>query len=28
MDLFLPSHPVVSELPPLWRPADCIRRWP
>jgi hypothetical protein len=28
MQLFLPSHPVVSELPPLWRPADCVRRWP
>ncbi len=26
--LFVPSHPVVSELPPLWRPADCIRSWP
>jgi hypothetical protein len=28
VDLFTPTHPVVSELPPLWRPGDCIRPWP
>jgi hypothetical protein len=28
VDLFLPGHPVVGDLPPLWRPADCVRRWP
>src|SRR6185503_4279326 len=28
VELFLPGHPVVSELPALWRPADCVRPWP
>lgn len=28
VDLFVPEHPVVGELPPLWRPVDCIRPWP
>lgn len=22
------AHPVVRTLPPLWRPADCLRPWP